>query len=132
MQCSPEKEKQFAAQPGPVTYLIHRTRSQCIYSICRNGIMSMSNEGKIGFKTTGAQYGPGIYLSMPGCSNRYGPVVLCYAVKGIAECSINNIYVVQEHQVCLRAILWHPNFLLFRNVDNYIIECVRHHLNAET
>lgn len=59
VQANTADECRFNSQRGITSLLYHSTTQQSLYSICRNGIKSMSNEGK--FCSTGAIHGPGIY-----------------------------------------------------------------------
>ena len=113
---SAQKENEFKAMPGPATFMFHGTDEKNFYSISRNGIMSMSNQ--VGFMSHGAAYGPGVYLSDQfefayGYSRSASKVVLIYEVKNHTKfLSYNgrrtpeNIYVMRESDICLRAIIW--------------------------
>ena len=110
-----EKERSFYNIPGESKFLFHGTHSKNMYSIARNGILSMSGTN---FQSNGAAYGPGIYLSdsLSFASNysnfdtsQKSLIILCYQVKNINKKN-NNIFVQQDSETCLRAILWIRNF----------------------
>ena len=108
-----EKEQKFASVLDSSKFLFHGTDAKNMYSIQRNGIMSMSNSD---FQTNGAAYGNGIYLSdllqfSLGYSRSQSKIILCYEVKNL-NITGNNIYVQQENEVCLRAIIWIKDFKL--------------------
>ena len=120
-ECDVDKENEFNRLPGSVTYLFHRTGKHCLYSICRNGIKSMSNIP--GFQTTGASYGAGIYMSLPGQQVHPVQCTLCFAVKNAARRHVSSgIYVTQEED---------PNSGYGCTLDHKVIECIDTYFNSK-
>lgn len=79
VKCNTDKEQEFNQRLYPTFFTYHQTTDHCMYSICRNGIKSMSNEGQ--FCTNGATHGPGIYMWSYAPKVAAGGPVLCYAVS---------------------------------------------------
>ena len=127
VECDADKENQFNRKPGCLKYLVHRTRKHCLYSICRNGIKSMS--GVPGFQTSGATYGAGIYLAPPGVYKLSGDCVLYYATKNVRQAGSSS-YVAQEEDVILRAILVIASSSV-TSPDSTIIECIHKYLSSK-
>jgi ubiquitin-protein ligase len=127
-----EKETEFYNIPGKSIILMHGSHISNMYSIMRNGIKSMSNSK---YKTNGAVYGEGIYLSDnihtvmsygredKGKINKGKIIVddindekeestciLFFNCKNLNDSSNKKsngyCYVQQENEIILRCILW--------------------------
>jgi len=104
------KETSFESIKKPSKILFHGTSFENMYSIARNGIMSMS---KTKFQSNGAVYGCGIYLSSRlyealcyvGKAAEKHKIVLCYEVKNWNP-KHGTIHVQQEQDVLLKSIIW--------------------------
>lgn len=87
--------------------LMHKTSTHCIYSILRNGIMSMSNERE--FCVHGSNYGAGIYLTSTEVNIAYGDILLLYLVINKERFLVDSrrgIYLTEAENLCLHTIAW--------------------------